>query len=100
MSNKKVNRTIFVGPDIYYSQEYVDKIVKSANDYYDIIHKIKENCIWSIYSINNILTLNKICPFTKDGKILRNRYQEVRLKAFKSKCKEILKLIEESEDKE
>ena len=98
MSDKKSNRTIFVGTDLYYSQEFVDEIVKTANDYYDIIHKIKENCIWSIYSINEILSLNKICPFTKDGKIFRNRYQEVRLKAFKTKCKEILKIIE-SEDK-
>lgn len=93
-------RTIFVGTDLYYSQEYVDEIVKISNDYYDIIHKIKENCILSIYSINNILTLNKIAPFTKGGKILRNRYQEVRLKAFRSKCKEILKLIEESKSED
>ena len=94
-----MKRTIFIGTDLYYSQEYVDELVKVANEYYDIIYKIKENCNWSIYSINNILTLNKICRFTKDGKIIRNRYQEVRLKAFRTKCKEILKLIE-SGDKE
>ena len=76
--NKKWKKVIFNGIDPYYSQEYVDELVKVANEYYDIIYKIKENCEWSIYSINNILTLNKICPFTKDGKILRNRYQEVR----------------------
>ena len=75
---------------------YCHKEIKRLNN---IIDKIEENCKWSIYSINEILTLNKICPFTKDGKILRNSYQEVRLKAFRSKCKEILKLIEESEDK-
>lgn len=97
---KVIPRTIFVGTDLYYSQEYVDEIVKVSNEYYNIIHKIKENCRWSIYSINEILTLNKICPFTKDGKILRNEYQEVRLKAFRTKCKEILKLIDnESEVK-
>lgn len=92
-------RTIFIGTEIYYSQEYVDDIVKLANDYYDIIHKIEENCKLSIYSINEILTLNKVCPFTKDGKLLRNRYQEVRLKAFRTKCNEILKIIREG-DKE
>ena len=94
MSDKKGIRTIFVGTDLYYSQEYVDDIVKLANDYYDIINKIELNCKCSIYSVNEILTLNKICSFRKDGKILRNRYQEVRLKAFRTKCKEILKLIE------
>lgn len=97
---KVIPRTIFVGTELYYSQEYVDEIVKVSNEYYDIIHKIKENCRWSIYSINEILTLNKICPFTKDGKILRNKYQEVRLKAFRTKCKEILNIIESEGDKE
>ena len=94
------NRTIFVGTDLYYSKEYVDDIVKLANEYYDKLDKIKTNCRWSIYSINEILTLNRICPIKKDGKILRNRYQEVRLKAFRTKCKEILDIIEnESEEK-
>lgn len=97
---KVIPKTIFVGSDLYYSQEYVDEIVKLTNEYYDIIHKIKLNCKASIYSINEILTLNKICPFTKDGKILRNRYQEVRLKAFRTKCKEILNIIESEGDKE
>lgn len=92
-----MKRTIFIGTDLYYSQEYVDELVKVANEYYDIIYKIKVNCNLSIYSINEYLTINKICPFTKDGKIIRNRYQEVRLKAIRTKCKEILKLIESKE---
>lgn len=91
-----MNRTIFVGTDIYYSEEYVDEIKKLAQDYYDIIHEIELNCKFSIYAINEKLTLDKVCPFTKDGKIMRNRYQEVRLKAIKSKCNKILKIIKES----
>ena len=43
-----MKRTIFIGTDLYYSQEYVDELVKVANEYYDIIYKIKENCNWSI----------------------------------------------------
>lgn len=97
---KVIPRTIFVGTDLYYNQEYVDEIVKLTNEYYDIIHKIKLNCKCSIYSVNEVLTLNKICPFTKNGKILRNKYQEVRLKAFRTKCKEILNIIESGGDKE
>lgn len=91
---KVIPRTIFVGTDLFYSQEYVDEIVKLANDYYDIIHKIKLNCELSIYSINEKLILDKICPFIQDGKVIKNRFQEVRLKAIKSKCNEILKIIE------
>lgn len=90
-----MNRTIFVGNNIYFSEEYVDEIKKLAQDYYDIIHEIELNCKCSIYAINEKLILDKVCPFTKDGKVVMNRYQEVRLKAIKSKCNEILKIIKE-----
>lgn len=42
--NDKKQRTMFIGIDLYYSQEYVDEIVKIANKYHDIIYKIEENC--------------------------------------------------------
>ena len=65
-----------------------------------IVNKIWLHCDSSIYSINDILSIEKITHFNKEGRCTnRNRYQIVRLKAYKTKCKEILKLIE-SERKE
>ena len=93
-------RTVFIGTDLYYSQEYVDEIVKLANDCYDIIHKIEQNCKWSIYSINDILNFEKITHFDKQGRCTnRNRYQIERLKAYRTKCNEILKIIRGGEIK-
>lgn len=89
-----MNRTIFVGTDLFYSQEYVDEIVKIANDYYAIINEIELHCLNSIYSINDILNTEKITHFTKEGICTnRNRYQIERLRAYRTKSKEILKLI-------
>lgn len=66
-----------------------------------VVNRIQLHCISAIYGINDILKTEKITHFNKEGRCTnRNRYQIERLKAYRTKCKEILKLIEnESEVK-
>lgn len=65
------------------------------------VNRVQLHCISAIYGINDILNTEKITHFNKEGRCTnRNRYQIERLKAYRTKCKEMLKLIEnESEVK-
>lgn len=69
-----------------------DKEIEKLNN---IIKHIEEMCKSSIASVDKILQEEKVTKF-KDGICLnRNDYQIIRLKAFRTKSKEILGRIKE-----
>ncbi len=76
--------------------EYKNDELKEENKRLNnIINHIEEICKSSIASVDKHLLDDKI-PKVKDGKILNyNDYQIIRLKAFRTKSKEILGRIKE-----
>lgn len=69
---------------------------QALKDYEDLLIKIDkaiENCKKSIESINQKLQDDKTIKVV-DGKVVNmNDYQIVRLKAFRTKCKELLEIL-------
>ena len=79
--------------------ERLRKDIESFKKYVRIVNTIELHCLNSIYSINDILNTEKITYFNKEGICTnRNRYQIERLKAYRTKSREILKLIRRLEN--
>lgn len=75
------------------------KDIEYFKRYVRIVNTIELHCLNSIYAINDILKTEKITKFSKNGICLnRNKYQIERLKAYRTKSKEILKLIRRLEN--
>ena len=72
------------------------KILKQENNrQFGILSDLNFRLKCSIYSINEKLAMDKYLKWTKDGKEYRelNNIQIERLKAYRTKCKEILNII-------
>lgn len=72
------------------------KILKQENNrQFGILSDLNFRLKCSIYSINEKLAMDKYLKLTKDGKEYRelNNIQIERLKAYRTKCKEILNII-------
>lgn len=77
------------------------KLLRQENNkQYEILSNLNFRLKCSIYSINEKLVMDKYFKCKKDGKEYRelNNIQRQRLKAYRTKCKEILKLINESDN--
>lgn len=73
----------------------IDDLYKQVKKQKEVIDKIKKNLESSIESINQKFLDDKEIK-VKNGKIVNmNGYQIVRLKAFRTKCKELLDILKE-----
>ena len=78
--------------ELYNFMNYQDKEIERLNN---IIKNIENICEASIASVDNILQDEKETKIVNGRCINRNEYQIVRLKAYRTKSKEILGRIKE-----
>ena len=84
----------------------MDNILIDEDYYYKLLHKentlskIELNLKCAIYSIDRKIEEDKIFKYNINGTeiICRNKFQQIRLKGIRSKCKELLKIIEKEVD--
>ena len=92
--DNKIDFKEFIEMKIKYDEEYFkkDKEIERLNN---IIKNIENICESSIASVDNILQDEKETKIANGRCINRNEYQIVRLKAYRTKSKEILGRIKE-----
>ena len=92
--DNKIDFKEFIEMKIKYDDEYFkkDKEIERLNN---IIKNIENICESSIASVDNILQDEKETKIANGRCINRNEYQIVRLKAYRTKSKEILGRIKE-----
>ena len=75
--------------------DYRDEVFEENKRLHSIIKEVRDNLENSIKSINEKLRSNKEPFEVIDGRIQYiNDYRVVRLKAFRTKCKELLELLD------
>ena len=92
--DNKIDFKEFIEMKIKYDEEYFkkDQEIERLNN---IIKNIENICESSIASVDNILQDEKETKIANGRCINRNEYQIVRLKAYRTKSKEILGRIKE-----
>ena len=88
----EVNMNVYDIPILVEALEEANKEIERLNN---IIKNIENICEGSIASVNNILQDEKETKIANGRCINRNEYQIVRLKAYRTKSKEILGRIKE-----
>lgn len=79
----------------FYTREELEKILDEIERLHSIIKEVRNNLENSIKSVNEKLKSNKEPFEVIDGRIQYiNDYRVVRLKAFRTKCKELLEILD------
>lgn len=81
----------------YFQNKFM--LLEENKKYKEVINKMKTNLYYSINAINKKLSNNNFR--VENGKAIYpiNDYCVVRLKGIRTKCKELLKILEEVDDK-
>lgn len=93
--NKKVDEEYKGIKDVYALQCICTELKSQLQQKENIIKEVRDNLENSIKSINEKLKNNKEPFEVIDGRIQYiNDYRVVRLKAFRTKCKELLEILD------